>query len=131
MQEARVKSASHDAFDRHKPRTQWRPLRRRRPHAAATLNLTTEPRDGRSVETSRRRICSTFVLELECACVGREEGGGVRFGRGEVIWGRKRTCIPDFDRLVPRAGHDLAPVRGKRDRRDRTAMGVGLLAPEL
>jgi len=40
----------------------------------------------------------------------------------------RRTRIPDFDRLVARSGHDLGPVRGKRDREDPAAVSVCLLA---
>ncbi|KOO25171.1 hypothetical protein Ctob_001747 [Chrysochromulina tobinii] len=42
--------------------------------------------------------------------------------------GSRCTRIPDFDRLVLRSGHDLGPVRGKRDREDPAAVGVRLLA---
>eukprot|EP00962_Isochrysis_galbana_P053006 scaffold24473_cov126-Isochrysis_galbana.AAC.2 len=43
----------------------------------------------------------------------------------------ERIRVPDFDRLVPRSGHDLGPVRGKRHRGDNFAVGVDLLALEL
>ncbi|KOO30697.1 hypothetical protein Ctob_010209 [Chrysochromulina tobinii] len=43
----------------------------------------------------------------------------------------RRTRFPDFDRLVLRSGHNLGPVRGKRDRPDQAAVGIGLLAQQL
>ena len=49
----------------------------------------------------------------------------------EMIFARPIDNIPDFDRLVTRSGHNLGPVRGKRDRRDAVAVGVGLLAQQL
>jgi hypothetical protein len=45
--------------------------------------------------------------------------------------GSLRTGIPDFDRPIVRSRHDLGPVRGKRDRVDAVAVGVGLLAQRL
>ena len=49
----------------------------------------------------------------------------------EMIFARPIDNIPDFDRLVTRSGHNLGPVRGKHDRRDAVAVGVGLLAQQL
>ena len=43
----------------------------------------------------------------------------------------QRTQIPDFDRPVSRSGHNLGPVRGKRHRHDKVAVGIGLLAQQL
>ena len=59
------------------------------------------------------------------------KAGTVSFGQGGAIWGPKRTGIPDFDRLVVRAGHDLAPIRGKRHGPDVVAMGARLLGLQL
>ena len=42
----------------------------------------------------------------------------VSFGQGGAIWYPKRTRIPDFDRLVLRAGHDRLAIRRKGDGRD-------------
>eukprot|EP00962_Isochrysis_galbana_P020830 scaffold6111_cov107-Isochrysis_galbana.AAC.10 len=43
----------------------------------------------------------------------------------------ERIRVPDFDRLVPRSGHDLGPVWRKGDRGDTMAVSVDLLALEL
>ena len=55
-------------------------------------------------------------------------GGNVEH---EMIFARPIDNIPDFDRLVARSGHNLGPIRGKRDRVDAVAVGVGLLAQQL
>jgi hypothetical protein len=49
----------------------------------------------------------------------------------QVIFARPIDDIPDFDRLVIRSRDNLGPVRGKRDRVDVVAVGVGLLAQRL
>ena len=41
------------------------------------------------------------------------------------------TCTPDFDGLVPRAGHDLGSVVVEAHRRDGFAVGVLLAGDEL
>ncbi len=49
----------------------------------------------------------------------------------QMIFARPLDHIPDFNRLIVRSGDDLGPVRGKRDRVDAVAVGVGLLAQRL
>ena len=43
----------------------------------------------------------------------------------------RRTRIPDFDRLVTRAGHDLSPIVVEAHRADETTVGLGLLSQEI
>ncbi|KOO33738.1 hypothetical protein Ctob_005514 [Chrysochromulina tobinii] len=48
-----------------------------------------------------------------------------------MIFARPLDHIPDFNRPVVRSGHNLGPVRGKRDRHDPVAVGDRLLAQQL
>ena len=57
--------------------------------------------------------------------------GAVTYGYRRGDLGLKRTRIPDFDRLVPTAGHDRLAVWRKGHRADPIAVGVGLLALHL
>ena len=55
----------------------------------------------------------------------------VSVGQGREIRGPKSTCVPDFDRLVDRSGHNLRAIGREGDRADDIAMGVGLLRLEI
>ena len=69
-----------------------------------------------------------LAQHLQFDCQTSKASVSAKEGRFE---GLRRTRIPDFDRLVPRSGHDLGPVRGKRHRVDAIAVGVRLLAQQL
>ena len=82
---------------------------------------------------------ATDVTALLCALCfsalsSREAVASVRalsLGLGEDYGGLRYTCIPDFDRHVPRAGHDGRAIGGKGHGGHPVAMRVLLLSLEL
>jgi hypothetical protein len=51
-------------------------------------------------------------------------------GQGKANWGLRRTCIPDFDGLVVRSGHNLRAIEREGNRIYCSALDIVLLNQE-
>ena len=90
------------------------------------LSLALQASSNEQIKHIIRKLHSVFVQPQQQQ---DESLGGII--EHQMIFARPLDHIPNFDRHVVRSGHDLGPVRGKRNRIDVPAVGVRLLAQQF